>query len=316
MMPRPHQRLDHVGAAFRHAVRELLHRDHLGHDHVADDLLLTLQGAGGEALALALPAHRGRGCGREPWSSPRQRLDDGQLARAATVVGPWGPPACACGREPHRDPACRRDRDPCRRPHPPRAPAPPAPSPSTIALARGVVADARSVTWRWRRLFGRLLGRPSSWPLPRGRSARPRSGGAPPPRSRASPRARDASASRHRADGWARGAFGASMTTAAASARAASTAAAASSASRVRRCSSWTAECWSADCKARVRASRSACDSTGRRRSATSAARRVPVRPRPRAGRRHRHQPAPHWPPGFSKARWRLTSTVTAFDRP
>ncbi len=55
----PHQRLDDVGAAFRHAVGEFLHGNRLGDDDVANDL-----GRLGSDLLLtqflAGPAHRGK----------------------------------------------------------------------------------------------------------------------------------------------------------------------------------------------------------------------------------------------------------------
>ena len=56
----PHQQLDDVDGALRHAVGELLDGDHLGDDHLAHDLVARLHDAGlAQLLALAPAAQRG-----------------------------------------------------------------------------------------------------------------------------------------------------------------------------------------------------------------------------------------------------------------
>ena len=78
-----HQRLDDVGAALGHAVRQFLDRDGLGNDHVAHDLdrlLLALMQP--QALALAGAPHRGEAA--HPLAFiVGERAGDGELAGAA-----------------------------------------------------------------------------------------------------------------------------------------------------------------------------------------------------------------------------------------
>ncbi len=79
------QRLDEVGTLFRHAVGEFLHRDRLGHLHVADLLDLRLARAAKAALFLfTRTLQRGEAARTRPIVA--QRPGDGQLARLATIV--------------------------------------------------------------------------------------------------------------------------------------------------------------------------------------------------------------------------------------
>src|SRR4051812_9511806 len=82
----PHQRLDHIGTALGHAVGELLDRNGLGDDHVADNFrLLRLMHP--LPLTLARPAHRGKAAHALP-GVVVERAGDGQLAGpAALLVG-------------------------------------------------------------------------------------------------------------------------------------------------------------------------------------------------------------------------------------
>ena len=57
----PHQELDDVDGALRHAVGQLLDGDHLGDDHLAHDLVARLHDAGlAQLLALAPALQRGQ----------------------------------------------------------------------------------------------------------------------------------------------------------------------------------------------------------------------------------------------------------------
>ena len=79
-----HEEPDHVGAAFRHAVGELLHGDRLGDDDLADDLLARALIERTDALALAAPADGGE---RALALGVVERIDQCQLAATAIVGG-------------------------------------------------------------------------------------------------------------------------------------------------------------------------------------------------------------------------------------
>ena len=79
-----HEKPDHVGAAFRHAVGELLHGDRLGDDDLADDLLARALIERADALALAAPADGGE---RALALGVVERVDQRQLAATAIVGG-------------------------------------------------------------------------------------------------------------------------------------------------------------------------------------------------------------------------------------
>src|SRR6056297_1290693 len=80
------QRLHQVRGALGHAVGELLHRDRVGHVHVAHDLLALLAAAALTLLTLLLAAHRGERA-LTPALVVAGGAGDGQLAGAPTLVG-------------------------------------------------------------------------------------------------------------------------------------------------------------------------------------------------------------------------------------